>query len=209
MGSSKGGGGKLSILDAMIPKVKKVMSTPVVKVDAEATVLMLDRGVGSLVVTRSGAPAGIFTRRDLHRRVLAAKRELQDTKIEEVMTKPIITITSDANLKEATDLMEKNRISRLGVLDKGRLVGVLTQTDIRLKYPRGYFSPKLMAKRFIVDTLAYITFWSVLGTLVQVFILRLTWFQFVASSTAGVVLTIVFGGLFGRYLDLFRIKFHV
>lgn len=203
-----------SILDSMIPKVRKVMSRPVVKVEAEAsaanaTTLMLDHGVGALVVTKHGAPAGIFTRHDLHTRVLAAKRDMEETKIEEVMTTPIITTTSDANLKEAMDLMDRNNITRLGVLEDGRLVGVLTETDIKLTYPRGYFSPKLMLKRFLVDTLAYITFWSVLGTLVQVFVLRLTWVQFVANSTSGVVLTIIFGGLFGRYLDLLRMKFQV
>ena len=200
--------------DLMIPRVSKVMSTPVVKVDAqasaaEATVLMLDHGVGGLVVTRNGVPAGIFTRRDLHKRVLAAKRDMEDTRIEQVMTTPIITITSNASLKEAMDLMKKNAITRLGVMKDDDLVGVVTETDIKLTYPRGYFSATLMLKRFIVDTLAYITFWSVLGTMVQVFVLRLTWFQFVASSTAGVVLTIVFGGLFGKYLDLLRAKFRV
>ncbi|MDH5704363.1 MAG: CBS domain-containing protein, partial [Aigarchaeota archaeon] len=107
--------------DLMIPRVSKVMSTPVVKVDAgasavEATVLMLDHGVGGLVVTRNGVPAGIFTRRDLHKRVLAAKRDMEDTRIEQVMTTPIITITSNASLKEAMDLMKKNAITRLGVM---------------------------------------------------------------------------------------------
>jgi len=198
----------------ILPRVKNVMTKPLVTIDMEASVMkasevMMLHGVGSLVVTREGTPCGIFSRRDLMMRVLALKRDLDQTKVQEVMSSPLITAGPEASLGEAVELMKKHNITRLPVLEDNKLLGMLTITDIRLKYPHGYHSLRLMLKRFAVDTLAYLTFWSGVWTLIQVFILELSWFQYVANAVIGFVLVLLLGGIFGKYLDTLRRKFNV
>jgi predicted transcriptional regulator len=198
----------------LIPKVKSVMSKPVltVKADAsvmEATELMLTHAVGSVIVSLNDEPLGIFTRRDLINKVLVKKLDVDQTKVLEVMSTPIISISPDDDLERAVELMKRNNVTRLGVLKNGKLVGIVTMTDLKLKFARGYFSLSLVLRRFIIDTLAYATFWSGIWTFVQIFILKFTLFQFVANAIIGFVLTVLFGGIFGRYLDLWRGKFNV
>ncbi|MFH0848594.1 MAG: L-alanine exporter AlaE [archaeon] len=204
----------MKISKMILPRVKNVMTKTPVTIDIEASVMkasevMMLHRVGSLVVTREGGPCGIFSRRDLMTRVLALKRDLDQTKVREVMSSPLITAGPEASLGEAVELMKKHDITRLPVLESDKLVGMLTMTDIQLKYAHGYFSLRLMVKRFAVDTLAYLTFWSGVWTLIQVFILELSWFQYVANAVMGFVLVLLLGGIFGKYLDALRKKFNV
>jgi hypothetical protein len=86
----------------------------------------------------------------------------------------------------------------------GELVGILTMTDIRLRFPKGYLSPWILLKRFLVDTMAYLTFWSGIWTFVQIYVLKFTVTQYIANAAIGSILTIALGGIYGRYLDAIR-----
>jgi CBS domain-containing protein len=73
-------------------------------------------------------PVGIVTERDFVRRVVAKKLPL-DTKVSEIMSKSLITVDSDASLKEAARLMSSNKIRRLPVVKQNRLVGIVVAAD--------------------------------------------------------------------------------
>ena len=109
------------------------MTKGVLTIDAEKTVfeaaeLMTQKEVGDVVVLKGEIPRGIVTERDFVRRVVAKKTPL-DAKISDVMSKPLITISPDASLKEAARKMVNNGIRRLPVVTQHKLVGIIVVSD--------------------------------------------------------------------------------
>jgi len=116
--------------------VKDVMSSPVVTVDEDATVdkaaqLMTDGHIGCIIVTsKDGKPLGIITESDFVTRVLAKNMQPSKLTAKEVMTSPLVTIDPDETLSESARRMSRLNIRRLGVMYKGKLVGILSSKDI-------------------------------------------------------------------------------
>jgi CBS domain-containing protein len=109
------------------------MTKGVLTIDSQKTVyeaaeLMTLKEVGDILVTEADLPMGIVTERDFARRVVAKRRPL-DTKISDVMSKPLITIGPNATLIEAARKMVDNRIRRLPVLERHKLVGIIVVSD--------------------------------------------------------------------------------
>lgn len=94
---------------------------------AEAARTMHAHGISSVLVEHD--PVGILTVRDLRSRVLAAERP-PETPVHAVMSCPAITIPATATLFEALLVMIERGIHHLPVEDEGRIVGVITDTDI-------------------------------------------------------------------------------
>ena len=116
-------------------KVKDVMVKLVITVGPDETVLaaatkMAQKGIGSLVITEKSSPLGIITERDLVRKVIAAKRDPNNTIISELMSKPLFTVSPDDDVKEAAKTMSINEVRRLPVVENGKIVGILTATDL-------------------------------------------------------------------------------
>ncbi len=116
--------------------VKDVMSSPVVTLHEKEPVtkvaqLMEKYDLGCVIVTgKDGKPLGIITERDLVRRVLAKNRPRYKLAAKNVMTAPLITIDPDETLSEASRIMSRLNVRRLGVMYKGRLVGLISSKDI-------------------------------------------------------------------------------
>lgn len=109
--------------------------TDVVTVEASASVLdaarlMNERGIGGLVVTETGKPVGIFTERDILRRVVAEARDPARTIVRSVMTTPVTTVDPAMPLEQCSALVTERRIRHLPVLREGRLGGIITSGDI-------------------------------------------------------------------------------
>ncbi len=116
-----------------MPKVADFMTKGVLTIDftrtiVEAAQLMAQKEVGDVVVTVGDSPRGIVTERDFVRRVVA-KRIPLETKIVDVMSKPLITIAPEASLGEAARKMVENRIRRLPVVKDHQLVGIIAVSD--------------------------------------------------------------------------------
>ncbi len=120
---------------------KDVMSSPVVTIDENASAnqvaeLMDKHGLGCIIVTgKKGKPLGIITERDLVRRILAKNIKPDSVEAKEVMTSPLITVDPDGKLNEIARMMSRLNVRRLGVMYKGRLVGVLSSKDILAVMP--------------------------------------------------------------------------
>jgi CBS domain-containing protein len=117
----------------VMPKVKDFMTKGVLTVDEEKTIfeaaeLMSQKEVGDVVVLKGEIPRGIVTERDFVRRVVAKKTSL-DAKISDVMSKPLITISPEASLKEAARKMVSRGIRRLPVVEQHKLVGIIVVSD--------------------------------------------------------------------------------
>ena len=96
----------------------------------KAVRLMNDREIGCLVVVQDGKPAGIVTERDMLKRVLVAGRDPRAVEVDEVMSKPLLFMEPEKEIEEAVKLMFKHKIKKLPVVENGRLVGLVTLTDL-------------------------------------------------------------------------------
>jgi len=127
MGESKG----VIVEDLMHENLISVESNALV---IEAINAMIDHEIGSVVVTRYGVPVGIVTERDCHQKVCAKLDcNCNTISVEEIMATPLITIDSNASLFKAAQLMHDNNIRHLLVTSDGRIVGIITQTDLLTK----------------------------------------------------------------------------
>ena len=97
---------------------------------ADAARLMNERGIGGLVVMDRDQMVGIFTERDVLRRVVAEKRDPAATPVREVMTSPVVTCGLDAPLEQCVELVTSKRIRHIPVLEEGQLCGIITSGDM-------------------------------------------------------------------------------
>jgi CBS domain-containing protein len=110
--------------------------TNIVSVAPTATVLeaarvMNDRSVGGvLVVDDAGSLLGIFTERDILRRVVVAGLPPDTTKVSEVFTRDVVTTTPNTSIDECGALMSSRRVRHLPVVDAAGLHGVVTIGDL-------------------------------------------------------------------------------
>ncbi|MDO9567917.1 MAG: diguanylate cyclase [Hydrogenophaga sp.] len=91
--------------------------------------LMADKRIGCVLVTQGGAPVGLVSERDMVRFSRMGPAQLQRP-LAEVMSGPLQTVRPDMPLQEAAHHMEAFHIRRLGVVEEGRLVGILTRHDV-------------------------------------------------------------------------------
>jgi len=117
-------------------KVRDIMSSPVVTASPDTNVFeiakkMTEENIGSIViVNEAGEVIGIITEDDLIKRVLAKGKDPFTTKAEEIMTKPIVYVSPDTDLKDAADIMVSKNIGHLVVIENGKLVGIIAEYDI-------------------------------------------------------------------------------
>jgi len=118
------------------PTVEKVMSKSVMAVELNTNAkdcsrAMAKRGVSCAVITQSGSAVGIVTERDLVSKVMAESIDPKNVLVRDIMSTPLITVTPDAPLTNAAELMAQYRVRRLVVVDSsGALAGIVTTGDI-------------------------------------------------------------------------------
>jgi len=95
-----------------------------------AATLMNERGIGGLVVLESGRVAGMFTERDILRRVVAMRRDPATTQVREVMTSPVAFCRRETTLNECRAVMTEKRIRHLPVVDEKGVCGIVTIGDL-------------------------------------------------------------------------------
>ena len=96
----------------------------------DAAAMMGSYDVGSIPIVGDDGFVGIITDRDLVLRVLAARKEPQETTLGDILTRDPVTISPDATLAEARGLMAQHRIRRLPVTKGGELVGIVAVGDV-------------------------------------------------------------------------------
>jgi len=96
----------------------------------KAAQLMNERGIGGLVVTEGKRLSGIFTERDILRRVVAQRRDPTTTKVADVMTTPVTACGPDTPIDDCAAMMTAKRIRHLPVVGDTGLVGVITIGDV-------------------------------------------------------------------------------
>ena len=97
----------------------------------EATQRMNEHGIGALVVTDQDRMSGIFTERDVLRRIVAEQRNPSETSVGEVMTIEVACCRLETTLDEARGVMKHRRIRHLPVLnEEGEVLGLISIGDL-------------------------------------------------------------------------------
>jgi len=117
----------LEVQDIMISKVVTGRVSISVK---EAVDTMNEHGIGCLVVVEKESPVGIVTERDLLKRVLAESKDPRKINVQEIMSKPLIVGKPDMLIEEVIKLMIDKKIKKLPIVENGKLLGLVTLTDI-------------------------------------------------------------------------------
>lgn len=122
-----------TILEVLERKGNKVLT-----IDPGASVLdaidnMSKANIGALVITRDDRPVGIFTERDYLRKIALEGRSSRATRVEEVMSSPLITVSPTESTRIAMQTMTERRCRHLPVVEGNSMVGIVSLGDL-VKY---------------------------------------------------------------------------
>jgi len=145
-------------------EIEQIMTQEVVTITPENTLyeaarIMGEKHIGSLIVVKYDTPVGVITERDLLREVVAREIDLEkdwlvggvtikEEKVEEIMSYPLNTISLTSSIKEAAQMMIEKKIRRLAVREHGKVVGIITASDLIRSLPE---VPETMHVWFEVD----------------------------------------------------------
>lgn len=96
----------------------------------EAIRLMAECHIGSVLVSEGNQLVGIVTERDYARKVILMGRSSSETKLSEVMSSPVLTVSSSDTLEHCMQLMTSNKIRHLPVLEGTSLIGMVSIGDL-------------------------------------------------------------------------------
>ena len=117
-------------------KVRDLMSKPVVRIHADEPISVAARtlthyNIGSMPVCGTdGKLCGVITDRDIVTRCLAAERSPDRTKVRDVMTGQVLSVTPDTEVTAAARMMGARQVRRLPVVENGRLCGMISLGDL-------------------------------------------------------------------------------
>ncbi len=90
---------------------------------------MVESDIGSVIVADGDRAVGVFTERDLTRRILD-QSDLLQRRVSDVMSSPVISAPPGMEMAEAFDLLNANDVRRLVVVEGDRIVGIVTERDL-------------------------------------------------------------------------------
>lgn len=124
--------------------VRDIMNKHVVTIEQDSSVLdatrlLKEKDISFLVIVKDGNPVGVLSERDIVRRLAAEDKQASKVRVYEIMSPKFRWVEPTTEIEDAVQKMLNNNIRRLIVLDNGKLVGVITQTDLT-----GFLRSKLL-----------------------------------------------------------------
>jgi CBS domain-containing protein len=124
--------------------VKDIMTREIIGIPPDETVesaavTMTRCGISSLIIRGARSVLGILTERDVLTRVVACGEDPREVKVKDVMTSQLISVNPYTSIDEASELMLKNRIKKLPIIDNekpDRVLGIVSLTDVALVKPQ-------------------------------------------------------------------------
>ena len=116
-------------------KISDFMVSPVVSIDAQSTIekgaiLFSEKNISSLLVKENEDYAGIITKTDIIKKVIANGLDPKTTKINSIMSQPLLTMDHYLPRSEANEFMLRKKIKHLVVTEHGKVAGILTLKDM-------------------------------------------------------------------------------
>lgn len=118
---------RLAVRDVM---TRTVVTAPPDMSAAQAGKKMVENRVGSIIIVKDGKPVGIVTESDMVANVIFKNLKPSSVRLEQLMSKPLITTKSSDDVHEAVLMMARKKIRRLPVIDGDDLVGIITDADL-------------------------------------------------------------------------------
>ena len=120
-------------------KISEIMTTEIKKATPDNTLadiaaMMRDEDVGALPVVQDGELRGIVTDRDIVVRAIAEGKEPTTTTVQEVLSQELESVEPDDDVEDAADLMASRQIRRLPVVQRGKLIGMVSLGGIAVKH---------------------------------------------------------------------------
>jgi len=124
-------------------RIREVMNSPVITGTEKETVVeiakrMIDCKVGSVVIMKNHAAVGVVTDGDIVSKLVSKNKKPSEVLAKDVMSSPLVTIGDDEEVNDAARLMRKKGVKRLGVTDHGKLMGMVSMSDIVAVNPEIY-----------------------------------------------------------------------
>lgn len=119
--------GIILVRDIMVRNVKTVRTDDSAW---DAVVKMNKFRIGSVIVTNNGRPVGIITERNILERIVEPRLDPSSVRAKDIMSAPLITVDLNAAVEEAAQIMARKGIKKLPVVDGGKVVGVVSTSDI-------------------------------------------------------------------------------
>ncbi len=129
----------------------------VITIDPYVTVFrtigrMVEHNVGAIVVTEDGAVRGVFTERDYLRRIALKGRSSKTTRVEEVMSEHVLTVTPEATIEACMKQMTEHKCRHLPVMRDGRLCGLISIGDCVRRLSQAASDRAQHMERFVAGT---------------------------------------------------------
>lgn len=126
----------------MAQSIREVMTAHPICLPAHTSIqaaarAMRDHEIGDIIVEKEGQLYGIVTDRDLVVRALAEGQDVQKTDLASICSQEVTTLSPDQTVKEATALMKEKTLRRLPVVEKGKVIGIVSLGDLAVeKHPK-------------------------------------------------------------------------
>ena len=119
-----------------MPQVRDLMVASVVTIEPGTSVVdaakrMIQEEKGPLPIVEGDRPVAIITDRDIIAHVVAEGSDPNSVTVDDVATRDLVTIGPDQDVEEARQLMAQHELDRILVVEGDRLVGIISEADIR------------------------------------------------------------------------------
>jgi CBS domain-containing protein len=119
-----------------MPQVRDLMVASVVTIEpgtsaVDAARRMIQQEKGPLPIVEGERPVAIVTDRDIIAHVVAEGRDPSSTTVDDIASRELVTIGPDQDVEEARQLMAQHELDRVLVIEGDRLVGIISEADIR------------------------------------------------------------------------------
>ena len=111
-------------------EIKELLTVDAKKSVIEALTIMAKYRIGALIVTSEAKMVGIISERDYAREIILEGKSSKVTKVEEIMTRKVITLSADDKFEKGLEVMTQKRIRHMPVMDGKELLGMVSQGDL-------------------------------------------------------------------------------